>query len=426
MQKQRTAARTPALKNARHRAAPRSLKPSKPQPLFPIVGVGASAGGLDAFRQLLPPLSAEPGVALVLVPHLEPHHQSHLAELLARVTPMPIAEVTDGMRVEPNRVYVLPPAFFIAIEDGVLRLTPRATKRLPIDSFLRSLGASHRERAVGVVLSGTGTDGTLGLEAVRAAGGLTFAQEPSSAVHDGMPRSAIAAGAVDFVLPVEGIARELVRLGQRHPVSPGRLVAGPAAAGDADSDSWRKILLLLDRATGTDFSLYKRATLARRIARRMSALGIDTLDRYVQRLENEPGEAKVLHQEFLISVTSFFRDPATAQIVCEKVFEALGAKRSPAAPVRIWLAGCATGEEVYSLAICLLEGAEKLPSRPPFQIFATDISESIVARARSGTYMESISEQVSEQRLARFSPGWRVTIRSTRPCASSASSPATT
>jgi two-component system CheB/CheR fusion protein len=400
-----SAARPPARKKVR-RPAPGSPQPSpraKLQPLFPIVGVGASAGGLDAFRQLLPALSAEPGVALVLVPHLEPHHQSHLTELLARVTPMPIAEVTDGMRVEPNRVYVLPPAFFIAIENGVLRLTPRAAKRLPIDSFLRSLGESHCERAVGVVLSGTGTDGTLGLQAVRAAGGLTFAQEPSSAVHDGMPRSAIAAGVVDFVLPVEGIARELVRLGQRHPVSPVRLAAGPAAAGDVDGDSWRKILLLLDRATGTDFSLYKRATLARRVARRMTALGIDTLERYVRRLEDEPGEAKVLHQEFLISVTSFFRDPIAAQIVCDKVLEALETRRSPAPPVRIWLAGCATGEEVYSLAICLLERADKLPSRSPtFQIFATDLSESIVARARAGIYPESIAEHVSAERLERF------------------------
>jgi two-component system CheB/CheR fusion protein len=408
MPRQRTAARQPlAPKNARHRAAPKSptlpSSPTAPQPLFPIVGVGASAGGLDAFKQLLPALSAAPGVALVLVPHLEPHHQSHLTELLARVTPMPIAEVTDGMRVELNRVYVLPPAFFIAIEDGVLRLTPRAAKRLPIDFFLRTLGESHCERAVGVVLSGTGTDGTLGLQAVRAAGGLTFAQEPSSAAHDGMPSSAIAAGAVDFVLPVEGIARELVRLGQRHPVSPGRLAAGPAEAGDGDGDSWRKILLLLDRATGTDFSLYKRATLARRVARRMTALGIDTLESYVRRLEDEPGEAKVLHQEFLISVTSFFRDPVAAQIVCDKVFEALETRRSPAPPVRIWLVGCATGEEVYSLAICLLEGTDKLPSRSPtFQIFATDLSESIVARARAGTYPESIAEHVSAERLERF------------------------
>jgi two-component system CheB/CheR fusion protein len=398
--------RPPAAQKARGRLASRSPKQSSPaaaQEFFPIVGVGASAGGLDAFRQLLPALSAEPGVALILVPHLEPHHESHLTELLARVTSMPVVEVSDGVRVEPNQVYVLPAAFFIAIEDGVLRLTPRAAKRLPIDAFLRTLGESHRERAVGVVLSGTGTDGTLGLQAVRAAGGLAFAQEPASAVHDGMPRSAIAAGVVDFVLPVEDIARELVRLGHRHPVSPGRLAAGPMEEGDKDSDSWRQILLLLDHATGTDFSLYKRATLARRIARRMTALGIDTLEHYVQYLEHEPGEAKFLHQEFLISVTAFFRDPVAAQILCDKVLEALETRRSPASPVRIWMAGCATGEEVYSLAICLLEGADKLPSRSPtFQIFATDLSESIVSRARAGTYPESIAERVSAERLERF------------------------
>ncbi|HLX07665.1 MAG TPA: chemotaxis protein CheB [Thermoanaerobaculia bacterium] len=405
MPKQLTAAhRSPAPKPARQRAAPRSARPSPPaelRPLFPIVGVGASAGGLDAFRQLLQALSAAPGIALILVPHLEPHHQSHLAELLARVTPLPIGEVADGMRVEPNRIYVLPAAFFIAIADGVLRLTPRAGKRLPIDFFLSTLAESHRERAVGVILSGTGSDGTLGLQAVRAAGGLAFAQEPSSAAHDGMPRSAIIAGAVDFVLPVEGIARELMRLGQRHPVSPERLVTGPADVGDGER--WRKILLLLDRATGTDFSLYKRATLARRIARRMTTLGIDTLERYAQHLVDEPGEAKVLHQEFLISVTSFFRESVTAKIVCDKVLDLLRTRRSPSPPVRLWVAGCATGEEVYSLAICLLERAGELQSSSPtFQIFGTDLSQSIVAQARAGTYPESIAEQVSAERLERF------------------------
>jgi two-component system CheB/CheR fusion protein len=395
----------PARHQPRARPAPGSPKPSLPRPprqLFPIVGVGASAGGLDAFRQLLPALAANPGVALVLVPHLEPHHQSYLTELLARVTPMRVTEVTDGMRVEPNQVYVLPSAFFLAIEKGVLRLTPRAGQRLPIDFFLGTLAHSHGERAVGVVLSGTGTDGTLGLQAVRAAGGLAFAQEPGSAVHDGMPRSAITGGAVDFVLPVEGIARELVRLGQRRPSRPGRAaVAADAAAGD--SESWSKILLLLDRATGTDFSLYKRATLERRIARRMTARGFDTLERYARYLEEEPAEAKILHQELLISVTSFFRDPAAARILCDRVFETIGTRSSASPPVRVWLAGCATGEEVYSLAICLLERAGELTAGSPgFQIFATDLSESTVARARAGTYPESIAEQVSAARLERF------------------------
>jgi two-component system, chemotaxis family, CheB/CheR fusion protein len=390
--------RPPAPGRASKASSPR---PAPRQQVFPIVGVGASAGGLDAFRQLLPALSATPGVALVLVPHLEPHHQSYLTELLARVTPMPVAEVVDGMRVEPNRVYVLPSAFFLAIDKGVLRLTPRAGQRLPIDFFLGSLAESHREQAVGVVLSGTGTDGTLGLLAVRAAGGVTYAQEPGTAAHDGMPRSAITAGAVDFALPVEGIARDLVRLGQRQPPSPG---SGASAADvPGDGESWSKILLLLERATGTDFGLYKRATLARRIARRMTARGIETLERYARYLEEEPGEAHVLHQEFLISVTSFFRDPAALRILCDKVFETLGNRSSASPPVRVWLAGCATGEEVYSLAMSLLERAGEWTAHSPgFQIFATDLSESTVARARAGTYPESIAERVSAERLERF------------------------
>lgn len=400
-----TAARQPAgRKGVRRRAPATSRHPpvaAASRQLFPIVGVGASAGGLEAFRQLLSALPAAPGVALVLVPHLEPHHQSHLAELLARITSLPLAEVAEGMRVEPNRVYVLPAASFLAIKEGVLRLTPREGRHLPIDFFLHTLAEDHGERAVGVVLSGTGTDGTLGLRAVQAAGGLTFAQEPSSAGHDGMPRSAIAAAATDFVLPVEEIARELVRLGHRLPTSPEPRVPGTADA--RDGDSWSKILSLLDRATGTDFSLYKRATLERRIARRMNTLGSDSLERYARRLDSDPDEAKALQQELLISVTSFFRDEETIKLACDRVLKLLDAKSSPVPPVRVWVPGCATGEEVYSLAICLLERASELPPRSPsIQIFATDLSARVVAQARAGAFPESIAEQVSAERLKRF------------------------
>ena len=401
-----TAARPPAGRQAavRRRAPSTSRQASEaaaPRQLFPIVGVGASAGGLEAFRQLVSALPAAPGVALVLVPHLEPHHQSHLAELLAKTTALPLAEADDGMRVEPDRAYVLPAASFLAIEDGALRLTPREGRRLPIDFFLHSLAEGHGERAVGVVLSGTGADGTLGLKAVQAAGGVTFVQEPSSAGHDGMPRSAIAAAAADFVLPVEEIARELVRLGHRLPASPELLVPRPADAGEGDS--WSQILSLLERATGTDFSLYKRATLARRIARRMNTLGSDSLERYARRLDGDPDEARALHQELLISVTSFFRDEETIELACDKVLKVLDAGRSPVPPVRVWVPGCATGEEVYSLAICLLERASDLPSRSPsFQIFATDLSASVVAQARAGAFPETIAEQVSAARLERF------------------------
>jgi two-component system, chemotaxis family, CheB/CheR fusion protein len=374
---------------------------------FPIVGVGASAGGLEAFRRLLAALPGDSGMAYVLLQHLDPRHESILAELLAKATPMPIAEVEDGLAVEPNRVYIIPPSRDIAIVDGALKLVPRTTTgglHMPIDYFFRTLAEVRRSQAIGVVLSGTGSDGTLGLKAIKAEGGIAFAQDPESAQHDAMPRNAIAGGAVDFVLTPEGIARELERLGRHAYVAPGdRVEAGaPSSTSEGEEDGLRKILGLLLRTTGTDFSAYKKATLGRRIERRMVLRRFETLEDYARHLEGDAEEVQALQQDFLITVTSFFRDPQVFAALGEQVFPRLLADRPPASPVRVWVPGCATGEEAYSIAIGLLEHAGEPAATPSPQIFATDLSESAIHKARAGKYLENIAQDVSPERLRRF------------------------
>jgi len=381
----------------------------KPQHPFPVVGIGASAGGLEAFRRLLGALPADTGMAYVLVQHLDPRHESILAGLLSEATPMAVAEVKGDVRLEPNRVYVIPPSHDIGIGGGLLKLVPRSGTggaHMPVDYFLRTLAEAQGDRGIGVILSGTASDGTLGLKSIKAEGGITFAQEPDSAKFDGMPTSAIAAGCVDFVLPPEAIARELTRLG-RHPyVAPGesdaRRSRAVARSREKDGDGLDRILLLLGRASGADFSAYKKTTLERRIARRMAVNRIDTLGEYARHLESNPGEIEALYQDCLISVTSFFRVPEAFEALSERVLPVLLAERSSELPLRVWVPGCATGEEVYSIAICLLERAEGLASRPGLQIFATDLSEAAIEKARAGTYPESIAQDVSLERLRRF------------------------
>jgi len=388
-----------------HDAAPRREAP------FPIVGIGASAGGLEAFRQLLGALPADTGMAYVLVQHLDPRHESILAALLSQSTKMPVSEVKGDVRVEPNRVYVIPPAQDMGIVDGVLKLVPRSQSgrpHMPIDYFLQTLAAAQGSKGIGVVLSGTATDGTLGLKAIKAEGGLAFTQEPSSAQFDGMPRSAIAAGCVDFVLPPQGIAQELTRLG-RHPY----LAAGetrdlsgvtpaPAREEDEDSASLDRILALMKKGSGADFGAYKKTTLRRRIARRMVVHRLETLDAYARHLEEDASEIQALYQDCLITVTSFFRDPEVFAALGEQVFPVLLKERPSGAPIRVWVPGCATGEEAYSIAVCLLERAAALESHRSFQIFATDLSESALDTARAGLYLENIAQDVSPERLRRF------------------------
>lgn len=378
----------------------------------PIVGIGASAGGLEAFRRLLGNLPGDTGMAYVLVQHLDPSHESILAELLSEATSMPVREIKGDAPVEPNHVYVIPPSKGLILVDGMLRLVPRTpmgSAPMPIDHFLKTLADVQASQAMGVILSGMGSDGTLGLQAINAGGGITFVQEPSSAKHEDMPRSALGAGRVDFVLSPEEIARELTRLG-RHPFFASQpddeAADAPAAEGDGAMDDDRRALLkvfeLLRQASGTDFTGYKKTTLRRRIARRMALCHCETLDEYARHLEGDAQESAALHEDCLISVTAFFRDPAVFEALSQRVLPLL-LKDSPAdEPLRMWVPGCATGEEVYSIAMCVLEQTAQLSRTPFLQIFATDLSDNALATAREGCYPARIAREVSPDRLRRF------------------------
>jgi two-component system CheB/CheR fusion protein len=366
----------------------------------PIVGVGASAGGLEAFTELLTHLPADTGLALVLIQHLDPTHQSHLTELLSKATRMSVSEVKGETRAQANHVYVIPPRCNLGISDGVLQTPPRpgSGRNMPIDTFLRALAADRGSEAVGVILSGTASDGTLGLQAIRAAGGITFAQDKRTAKFDGMPGSAIAAGVVDFILPPAGIARQLVAIARdaRVPIEPRK------AAEQPGEEQLKKILRLLRSATGMDFTSYKHSTLQRRIKRRMALRGFEKLEDYSRDLERNRDEANELCESFFITVTAFFREPAVFEELKNRVFPALVENRESNDPIRIWVPGCSTGEEAYSVAICLVEFLEEAGLSFPFEVFATDISETAITKARAGTYTDAAVAHVSPQRLARF------------------------
>src|SRR6184192_4284197 len=372
--------------------------------LFPIVGVGASAGGLEAFTQLLKALGPGTGMAYVLVQHLDPSHESALTELLAKATEMPVRQVTDATPVEPNHVYVIPPNVDMIISRGILRLTARTETRgyhMPIDRFLRSLAEDQGSNAIGVILSGTASDGTLGLAATKAEGGITFAQDEKSAKFDGMPQSAIAAGCVDFVLPPEAIGRKLERI-RAHPyLAPASSSRTPELVPDGDPQL-KNILHLLRMANEVDFSDYKPATVKRRIIRRMALHQIGTLKDYVQLLRHHPAEVEALHEDLLIKVTSFFRDPAAFEALKAEVFPGILKHRSPEEPIRVWVPGCSTGEETYSQAIALLEFLGHRSADIPIQLFGTDLSQESIGKARAGVYPESIAADVSPERLRRF------------------------
>ena len=369
---------------------------------FPIVGIGASAGGLGAFEKLFAAMPANSGMAFVLVQHLDPTHESMLTSLLISTTPMPVVEATDGLSVEPNHVYVIPPNTNLGILHGTLHLMPRGDphkQHLPIDYFLRSLSDDQGARAIGVILSGTASDGALGLKAVKAGGGITLAQDPASAKYDGMPRSAIATGGVDFILPVEGIAKELARLAG-HPYVARGAAAKPELPPEA-IDDLSKVFLLLRGHTGNDFTDYKQSTVQRRIKHRMLLHKLERLKDYVRFLQQTPGELDALFQDILINVTGFFRDPATFEALEQVVFPRITEGRSPDNPIRVWVAGCSSGEEAYSVAIALLEFLGDQASGTPIQIFATDIDAKAIDKARAGVYPESIAADLSPMRLQR-------------------------
>ena len=372
-----------------------------PNMAFPIVGVGASAGGLEALTQLLTELPSDTGMAFVLIQHLAPTHPSLLADALARTTKMLVGQAKDGECVVPNRVYVIPPAADVAIRSGVLTLLTRKAEarklHLPVDYFLASLAEELGKQAIGVVLSGTGSDGTEGLRAIKREDGITFAQDPKSAKFDGMPRSAINAGVVDYVLTVPELARELHRL-SRHPYVSGAS-SRPSVSDDRVVD---EIFDLVRKALGVDFGEYKAPSLRRRLARRMALLRMENLRDYLALLRDHPEEAARLYEEVLIHVTSFFRDPEVFESLKSAVFPEIVKTRAPGEPIRFWVAGCSTGEEVYSLAIALLEFLDDPARRHPIQIFGSDISESAVETARKGAYSDAVMRDVSEERRRRF------------------------
>jgi two-component system, chemotaxis family, CheB/CheR fusion protein len=369
---------------------------------FPIVGVGASAGGLEAFMELLKALHPQLGMAFVLIPHLDPRHESAMRELLSRGTKMPVLEVEQGMRVRPEHVYVIPPGREMTIRQGVLQLAARQQQHpIPIDVFLRSLAEDQRNNAIGVILSGTATDGTLGLTAIKGEGGITFAQDPQSAKYDGMPESAIASGAVDFVLKPALIADELAHI-RRHPyiaVADDEKVEPLPAESDHDMAT---VFRVLKRVTKVDFSDYKAGTIRRRLLRRMALKKTSNFGEYVAYLREHRDEAEALYQDILINVTNFFRSPDAFDALRESVYPALLKDRAPNDTIRIWVPGCSTGEEAYSHAICLMEHLSDIRADVSMQIFATDLSESAVQRARTGVYKESITVDVSPARLRRF------------------------
>jgi two-component system CheB/CheR fusion protein len=374
-----------------------------PIDVFPVVGVGASAGGLEAFSELLSNLPPNVPMAFVLVQHLDPTHSSLLTELLTRTTPMPVIEVRPGTRVQPSHVYVIPPNTTMTIAAGVLQLSPREAANaphMPIDLFLRSLAEDLGDRAIGVILSGSASDGALGIKAIKGEGGVTFVQDPETARHDGMPRSAMAAGGIDFVLSPRGIAQELVRIGP-HPYL--REAVVPAVEAEpTEEQALDQIYRALQQESGVDFRLYRQTTIRRRIARRMLVHKIDTLERYRRYVAENRSELQTLYNEMLINVTRFFRDAEAFDALQRVVLSRLVRHRGVDQPLRVWVPGCATGEEAYSLAMALLEALDKTSSKVPLQIFGTDVSDSAVARARAGIYPLNIELDVSPERLRRF------------------------
>jgi two-component system CheB/CheR fusion protein len=371
---------------------------------FPIVGIGASAGGLAAFEAFfagMPP-AEDPGMAFVLVQHLAPNHKSLLGDLIGRCTRMPVHEVDDGMVVRPNCVYIIPPSRDMAFIDGTLQLlepsAPRG-QRLPIDFFFRSLAHDQGQRALGVVLSGTGSDGTEGVRAIKGEGGMVMAQTPESTEFDGMPRSAIATGMVDYQLAPADMPARLIAYA-RHAFGRARVPAeaeAPKAEGGL-----KKIFVLLRAQTGHDFSQYKPSTIHRRVERRMAVHQIESLESYVRFLRQTPAEVEALFRDLLIGVTNFFRDPDAFKVLEEQVVPRLFEDKPPGSAIRVWCAGCSTGEEAYSIAMLLQERMDVLKQHFTVQLFATDIDSRAIATARAGLYPANIAADISAERLARF------------------------
>jgi len=382
------------------------VKPAAPAASagFPIVGIGASAGGLAAFEAFFSgmPADTDPGMAFVLVQHLAPDHKSILSDLIRRYTRMSVFEVEDGMVVQPNCAYIIPPGHDMAFLNGALQLLepsePRG-QRLPINFFFRSLALDQHERAIGIVLSGTGSDGTMGVRAIKAEGGMVMAQNTASSEFDGMPRSASATGLVDYELPPAEMPAQLIAYAAH---AFGKLPRATTLPVPKVENALKKIFILLRAQTGHDFSQYKPSTIHRRIERRMAVHQIEAMDAYVQYLQQTSDELEALFRDLLIGVTNFFRDPEAFQVLEDQVIPKLFAGKPAGAVIRVWTTGCSTGEEAYSIAILLVEHIEALKQSYTVQIFATDIDSQAIAAARAGLYPASIAADISPERLARF------------------------
>ena len=368
---------------------------------FPVVGIGASAGGLDAFKRLLKAIPENSGMAYVLVQHLDPNHESLLPEILQKVTSIPVIEIADDIKVQPNHIYVIPSNKMMVATDGVLLLAPRPAKsnterNLPIDLFFNSLAEVHQTHAIGVVLSGTASDGTLGLKAIKDQGGITFAQDGASAEYDSMPNSAVQAGVVDFILPPEEIPQKLLEVTSKIMLSDDYLQNIPKQ----EEDVFKQILSLLRIRKGVDFTYYKQTTIRRRILRRMVVNKDEEPANYLKFLRGNIQEQDLLYQDLLIPVTSFFRDKKVFDNLCENVFPAIVKNKVPGEITRIWVAGCSTGQEVYSFAICFKEFLGDNHER--IQIFGTDLSEPAITKARIGIYEKNEVNDVSPHRLKEY------------------------
>jgi two-component system CheB/CheR fusion protein len=390
-------------------------------PPFAIVGIGASAGGLESFTELFQKLPPDTGLAFVLVQHLSPQHVSMLSTFVQKATRMRVEEIQDGVRVEPNRVYIIPPNAVLEIFHGALHLKampePHAAA-LPINAFFTSLARDQGHLAIGVILSGTGSDGARGLKDIKSDGGITFVQEPTSAKFDGMPLAAIAEAIPDYVCPVDKISRQLIQIARLPIVRQVHVVEESPATPEVEQ-VLQKIFILLRSATKVDFSTYKYPTISRRIKRRMVLHRVASLTHYLTYLQETPAEVRALFEDLLINVTDFFRDASAFESLKARVFPAIMDKRVAGSSIRVWVPGCSTGEEVYSIAIAFLEYLGDNASKFQIQIYGTDICESAVKIARLGVYPETASQNLSKERLERFfrkePGGYRIT-KAVRDC----------
>jgi two-component system, chemotaxis family, CheB/CheR fusion protein len=411
----------PARKISRSQKKQEPARSGKPTPEeFPMVAIGASAGGLEAITELLKNLPSRTGMAYIYVQHLSPDYKSILPELLAQQTAMPVLQAKDRDKIRPDHFYVIPPNKEMRVLDGHIKLIPRKKSRasnLAIDVFFSSLAEKHGEKVIGVLLSGSGIDGTHGMKVIKEEGGVTFVQD-ASAKFDSMPKSAIAEGVVDFVLSPKEIAKKLTALARKNDSKPVAVASSKISEIDNSNPDLKMILQVLFKRTGVDFSYYKMNTIKRRIARRMPVHNIRTLGQYAKLLLGDTKETDLLYEDLLIHVTDFFRENGTFQYLKSTLVPRLLKKKAQGETFRIWVPGCSTGEEAYSLAMLMLELQDARGEHVPFQVFATDLSERAVNLARNGEYTLRELQSVSTKRLQRFFIKSKDKFRAKR-CASS-------